>query len=147
MKIEFVLLSGMCRLRLPRSTAHHMCEANKLTAQPKGDDLTEHYEFNWCLRSPLGGRLLRPSVNQYHHDVPGTRCEKQATGNPPSQFLPATFWSLFPHGCHHQARGTTPWVPPHQVCCNSPWILCYEPASSYYLRQEPAFALSFNIFR
>ena len=33
----------------------HTCEANYATAQPNDD---EHYEFNWCLRSPLGGRLL-----------------------------------------------------------------------------------------
>ena len=33
------------------STAHHMREANKSTAQPKDDDLTEHYELNWCLRA------------------------------------------------------------------------------------------------
>ena len=83
-KIVLAILSSVYRLRMPISTAHNMCEANKSTAQPKDDDLTEHYEFNWCLRSPLGGRLLRPSVSQYHHDVPRTRCEKQATGYPPS---------------------------------------------------------------
>ena len=33
----------------------HTCEANYATAQPNDD---EHYEFNWCLRSPLGSRLL-----------------------------------------------------------------------------------------
>ena len=38
--------------------AHHMCEAKKYTKQLKDDDLTEHYEYNWCLRSPLGVRLL-----------------------------------------------------------------------------------------
>ena len=50
-KIVFAILSRVCRLRLPMSTAHHMCEANKYTAQPKDDDWTEHYEFNWCLRA------------------------------------------------------------------------------------------------
>ena len=95
MKIEFALLGSMCRLRLPGSTAHHMCEANKSTAQPKGDDLTEHYEFNWCLRSPLGGRLFMQRVSQDNHDVPRTRCEEQATGSSPSQFLPTAFGLVF----------------------------------------------------
>ena len=95
MKIQFAILSRVCRLRLPMSTAHHMCEANKYAAQPKDDDLTEHYEFNWCLRSPLGGRLLMQRVTQYHHDVFKTRCEEQASGNSPLQFLPAAFGVCF----------------------------------------------------
>ena len=80
MKIDFAILNSMYRLRMPISTAYSMCEANKSTAQPKDDDLTEHYEFNWCLRSPLGGRLLMQSVTQYHHDVLRTRCEGGPTG-------------------------------------------------------------------
>ena len=83
MKIEFAILNSMYPLQLPMSTAHHMCEANQSTAQPKDDDLTEHFEFNWCLRSPLGGRLLMQSVTQYHHDVLRTRCDEQASGNSP----------------------------------------------------------------
>ena len=77
------------------STANHMCEANKSTAQPKDDELTEYYEFNWCLRSPLGARLLMQSVTQYYHDVLRTRCEEQASGNSPLQFLPAAFGVCF----------------------------------------------------
>ena len=60
-------------------TAHNMCDANKYTTQPKDDILTEHYEFNWCLRSPLGGRLLMQSATQYHNDVLKTSCEEQAS--------------------------------------------------------------------
>ena len=77
------------------STAHHMCETHYATAQPKDGDLTEHYEFNWCLRSPLGRRLLMHRVTQYHHDVLRTRCEEQASGNSPLQFLPAAFGVSF----------------------------------------------------
>ena len=62
-------------------TAHHMCEANKYTTQPKDDDLTEHYEFNWCLRSPLGVRLLMSRATQYHKDLLRTRWGEQASGN------------------------------------------------------------------
>ena len=72
-----------------------MCEANYATAQPKDDDLTEHYEFNWCLRSPLGRRLLMQRVTQYHNDVLRTRCEEQASGNSPLQFLPSIFGVCF----------------------------------------------------
>ena len=59
--------------------AHHMCEAKKYTKQLKDDDLTEHYELNWCLRSPLGGRLLMQSGTQYHNDVLKTSCEEPAS--------------------------------------------------------------------
>ena len=83
MKIEFAILRNMYRLRLPMSTAHHMCEANNHTTQPKDDDLTEHYEFNWCLRSRRGVCLLMQSLTQYHHDVLRTRCEEQDSGNSP----------------------------------------------------------------
>ena len=51
MKIEFAVVNSMYRLRLPMSTIHHICEFRYATAQSKDDDLTEHYEFNWCLRS------------------------------------------------------------------------------------------------
>ena len=61
------------------STAHHMCEANYATAQLKDDDLTEHHELNWCLRSPLGGRLLVQSGTQDHNDVLKTSCEEPAS--------------------------------------------------------------------
>ena len=77
------------------STAHHMCEANYATAQPKDDDLTEHYELNWCLRSPLGGLLLMQSGTQYHNDVFKTKCEEQASCNSPLQFLPAAIGICF----------------------------------------------------
>ena len=77
MKIEFAILNSMYRLLLSMSTAPHMCEASYATAQPKDDDLTEHYEFNWCLRSPLGGRLLMHTGIQDHYDVLKTRCEER----------------------------------------------------------------------
>ena len=93
--IAVVLLISMSRLRLSRSTAHHMREADKSNAQPKDDNLTEHYEFNWCLRSPLGGRLLMQSVTQYHHDVPTTRREEHAPGNSPLSFLLTAFGVCF----------------------------------------------------
>ena len=95
MKIDFAILNSVYQLRMPISTAHNMCEANKYTAQLKDDDLTEHYEFNWCLRSPLGGRLLMQKVTRYRHDVLRTRCEEQASGNSPLQFLPAAFGVCF----------------------------------------------------
>ena len=95
MKVDFAILNSMYRLRMPISTAYSMCEANRSTAQPKDDDLTEHYEFNWCLRSPLGGRLLMQRVTQYRHDVLRTRCEEQASGNSPLQVVPAAFGICF----------------------------------------------------
>ena len=78
MKMEFAVLNIMYRLRLPMSTIHHICEFRYATAQSKDDDLTEHYEFKWCLRSPCGCRLLMQSGTQYHNDVLKTRCEEQA---------------------------------------------------------------------
>ena len=88
LKLDFATLNSVYRLRMPISTAHNMCEANKSTAQPKDDDLTEHYEFNWCLRSPLGGRLLMESVTQYHHDMLRTRCDVKYTAyHRPNPFL------------------------------------------------------------
>ena len=95
MKIDFAILNSMYRLRMPISTAYSMCEANKSTAQPKDDDLTEHYEFNWCLRSPRGIRLLLQSFTQYDHDALRTRCEKQASGTSQLQVLPTTFGVCF----------------------------------------------------
>ena len=109
MKIDFAILNSMYRLRMPISTAYSMCEANKSTAQPKDDTLTEHYEFNWCLQSPLGGRLFMQSVSQDNHDVPRTRCEEQPTGNSPSQFLPAEFGV-----CFGKAAIIRPGAPPHE---------------------------------
>ena len=53
-----------------------MCEANSATAQPKDDDLTEHYELNLCLRSLLGGHLLMHIDTQDKYDVLKTRCEE-----------------------------------------------------------------------
>ena len=61
------------------STTHLMCEAKYATAQSTDDYLTQHYEFNWCLRSPRGGRLLMQSGTQYHNDVLKTSCEEQAS--------------------------------------------------------------------
>ena len=96
----------MYRLRLPMSTAHHMCEASYAIAQPKGDDLTEHYEFNWCLRSPLGGRLLMRSGTKDRNDLVKTKCKEKANCNCPLH-LAHSNWNLFRQGCHHQAPGTT----------------------------------------
>ena len=42
--------------------------------------ISKHTKSEHRRRSPLGGRLLKPSVSQYHHEVPRTRCDKQATG-------------------------------------------------------------------
>ena len=108
MKIDFAILNSMYRLRMPISTAYSMCEANKSTAQPKDDELTEYYEFNWCLRSPCGCRLLMQSGTQHHNDVLKTRCEEQASLLLSITFLAHTNWSLFRQGCHHQAPGTIP---------------------------------------
>ena len=107
MKIEFAVVNSMYRLRLPMSTIHHICEFGYATAQSKDDDLTEHYEFNWCLRSPCGCRLLMQRGTQYHNDVLKTRCEEQASLLLSITFLAHTNWSLFRQGCHHQAPGTT----------------------------------------
>ena len=144
----------MCRLRLPMSTAHHMCEGNQSTAQPKDDDLTEHFEFNWCLRSPLGGRLLMQRVTQYRHDVLRTRCEEQASGNSPLQFLPAAFGV-----CFGKAAIIRPRAPPRDgpLTCNTAprkaarHIYCMTsadprpppPGSCYYLRLLLYFANDF----
>ena len=95
MEVEFTILNSMYRLRLQISTAHHMCEDNYATAQPKDGDLTEHYGFNWCLRSPLGGRLLMQSGTQYHDAVLKTRCEEHASCNSPLHFLPAAIGACF----------------------------------------------------
>ena len=93
--IEFAILNSVYRLRLTMSTIHQMCEAKYATVQSTDDDSTQHYEFNWCLRSPLGGRLLMQRVTQYRHDVLRTRCYEQARGNSPLQFLPAPFGVCF----------------------------------------------------
>ena len=108
MKIEFAVVNSMYRLRLPLSTIHHICESRHATAQSKDNDLTEHYEFNWCLRSPRGSRFLMQSGTQYHNDVLKTRWEEHASLLLSITFLAHTTWSLFRQGCHHQAPGTTP---------------------------------------
>ena len=54
-----------------------MCDANCATAQPNDD---EHYEFNWCLRSPPGGRLLMEVGIQENYDALQTRREKEGVG-------------------------------------------------------------------
>ena len=108
MKIEFAVVNGMTRLRLPMSTIHHTCESRYVTAQSKDNDLTEHYEFNWCLRSRRGCRFLMQSGTQYHNDVLKTRCEEHASLLLSIRFLAHTAWSLFRQGCHHQAPGATP---------------------------------------
>ena len=77
MKIEFEILNSMYRLLLPMSTAPHMREASCAAAKRKDGDLTEHSEFNWCLRSPLEGRLLMHTGTQDHYDVLETRCEER----------------------------------------------------------------------
>ena len=74
MKIEFEILSNMYRPLLPLSASNHMCVASSVTVQPKDDDLAEHYEFNWCLRSPLGGRLLMRSGTKDRNDLVKTKC-------------------------------------------------------------------------
>ena len=51
----------------------HTCEANYATAQATDD---EHYEFNWCLRSPLGGRLLMHIGIHENYDLLQTRGEE-----------------------------------------------------------------------
>ena len=63
------------------STAHNMFEAFYASSPPKDDNLTDRYEFNWCLRSPLGGRLLMHRGSQYHSDALETRCEEHASSN------------------------------------------------------------------
>ena len=127
-KIDFAILNSMYRLRMPISTAYSMCEANKSTAQPKDDDLTEHYEFNWCLRSPLGGRLLMQSVTQYHHDVLRTRCEGGPTGGgntTPPAGGPTKKWTAYlQHGTQKAARqiycipSPHPLPPAPRSCCD-----------------------------
>ena len=107
MKIEFAVVNNMYRLRLPMSTIHNICESWCVTAHSKGNDLTEHYEFNWCLRSPRGSRFLMQSGTQYHNDVLKTRCEEHASLLLSITFLARTTWSLFRQGCHHQALGTS----------------------------------------
>ena len=107
------------------------------TAQTKEDHLSEHYEFNWCLRSPLGGRLLMHIGTQDNYDVLKTRCEdggrhirtsnrsrnmkigsailnsmygrSPSTGGAPTgERQPACKREgLFRQGCHRQAPGTT----------------------------------------
>ena len=108
MKMEFAVVNNMSRLGLPMSTIHHICEFRYATAQSKDDDLTEHYEFKWCLRSPCWCRLLMQGGTQYHNDVLKTRCEEQASLLLSITFLAHTNWSLFRQGCHHQAPGTPP---------------------------------------
>ena len=76
---EVAVHNGMYRLRLPMSTIHHMCEAKHATAQSTDDDFMQRYEFTWCLRSPLEGRLLMQSGTKYHNDVLKTSCEEQAS--------------------------------------------------------------------
>jgi hypothetical protein len=154
----------MYRLRLPLSTAHHMREANKSTAQPKDDDLTDHYEFNWCLRSPLGGRLLMQSVTQYRHRMLRTRSRQiycitlphtlprspgfllrlqQEPASPTLLYLAKDFASragfllLF-------TTSTRLLVELYYVSLR---ILRHEPGSCYYLRQAPASSLNFTTFR
>ena len=109
-------------------TAHHMCEANKYTTQPKDDDLTEHYEFNWCLRSPLGVRLLMSRATQYHKDLLRTRWGEQAI---------VAITSIHPTTFSLTAR-TRPYV--------TPQILYHKPGSCYYLRQAPASSPSLLYF-
>ena len=77
--IELAMLNNMYRLRLPMSTIHQTCEAKYAIAQSTDNDFTEHYEFNWCLRSLLGGRLLMQSGTQYHNGEVKTACEEQAS--------------------------------------------------------------------
>ena len=108
MKIEFAVVNSMYHLRLPMSTIHNICESRCVTAHSKDNDLTEHYEFNWCLRSRRGCRFLMQSGTQYHNDVLKMRCEEHANLLLSITFLARTTWSLFRQGCHHQAPGTTP---------------------------------------
>ena len=65
MKSEVAVPSHMYRHRMPMSTPNRRWEAKRSSPQPKDDDVTEHFEFNWCLRSPLGGGLLIQSVTQH----------------------------------------------------------------------------------
>ena len=63
MKFDFAIHDIMSRLLLLKCTAHHMRETIDATAQSKHDEMSEYYEFNWCLRSPAGGRLaMQPGI-------------------------------------------------------------------------------------
>ena len=108
MKIEFAVVNSMTRLRLPMSTIHHTCESRYATAQSKDNDLTEHYEFNWCLRSRRGCRFLMQSGTQDHNNILKARCEEHVSLLLSITFLAHTTWSLSRQGCHRQAPGTTP---------------------------------------
>ena len=57
--------------------------------------ISKHIKSEHRRRSPLGGRLFMQRVSQDNHDVPRTRCEEQATGSSPSQFLPTAFGIVF----------------------------------------------------
>ena len=136
MKIEFAVVNSMTRLRLPMSTIHHTCESRYATAQSKDNDLTEHYEFNWCLRSRRGCRFLMQSGTQYHDDVLKTRCEEHASCNSPCIAL---HHSLPPPQILAVCCDCDKNLPPRQLCYISPrTVRPHEPGSCYNLRQAPA---------
>ena len=171
MRIEFANLNSMYRLRLPMCTARRMCGPNSANAQPKDDDLTEHYEFNWCLRSPLGGRLLMQSGTQHHNETAAAPLPPRWGGrtgggnNPPkgdqTKKMKHVSTTRHPKGTspeklHNIAAHPPPPgsccddnknPPPRQLCYVSPRILRHEPCSCYYLRQAPASSLNFAMFR
>ena len=58
MKLDLAIHNEMSHLPLRMLRSHHMRKPIDVAAQCKHDKVSEHYEFNWCLRSPAGGRLV-----------------------------------------------------------------------------------------
>ena len=65
-KIKVAVADSMHLRAVTIVTAHDLCGAKYTKIQPKDDDLTEHYEFNWCLRSRPGGCFSLRNGTTYH---------------------------------------------------------------------------------